>query len=320
MMARKRWLAPMAALLAGVAFAAEACSASDPVVPSVDAATDVVVPTPVPDASAPDASTDGRADADPCAPAGPPQCSPSAAWGPAVPVTGGPGGRFAAVTYDELHMAWLETAAEAGAGATVRVADRASTNDGFPSGAVAMDAVDVAGVGLTHDGLGLLVTRAGQPFLSTRSSMTTPFGPPKSEAFFVGGEAAYAAPVASESGAFLALVYSSPGQVPFAYAGRIDGVYKLTELLVPSADLVVTRPGSAGPRPTGVSKDLRTLFFWDDVKRVERAAFRAAKGCPYDTVVDLGAMPGAQPNADCSALYFSDPANDGKPARVARKP
>ena len=117
------------------------------------------------------------------------------------------------------------------------------------------------------------------------------------------------------------LFRSAPGQLPFTFASKVGAQYVQDELLVPSVDLVATNAGDLVPRPTGMSKDMRTLFFYDEAKKVERAAFRAGPGCAYTTVVDLGDRPGAQPNADCTALYFAAPRAIGSDiVRVARKP
>lgn len=201
------------------------------------------------------------------------------------------------------------------------MADRADPASPFVEAQRVEAAGDGTAAGLTSDGLTLLLTSLdGQPYAMSRPNLAGAFGPARPDAFAVGGEASFVAPVAAPAGAFLSVRFTSVGQMPFTYATLVDGRYRLLERLVPSAELLVTKPSTDGPRPTGVSKDLRTLFFWDDVRGVERAAFRAGPGCGFTTVVDLGPLPGAQPNDECTALYFADPQNGGRPARVPRKP
>jgi hypothetical protein len=57
-------------------------------------------------------------------------------------------------------------------------------------------------------------------------------------------------------------------------------------------------------RPTGASSDDRTLFFYDEVGNVERAAWRSDPSAPFTHFEDIPAAPEAAPNAGCSLLYF----------------
>jgi hypothetical protein len=57
-------------------------------------------------------------------------------------------------------------------------------------------------------------------------------------------------------------------------------------------------------RPTGASSDDRTLFFYDEVGNVERAAWRSDPSSPFTHFEDIPAAPEAAPNAGCSLLYF----------------
>jgi hypothetical protein len=77
-----------------------------------------------------------------------------------------------------------------------------------------------------------------------------------------------------------------------------------------NAGVALTNPelasadGTHRRRPTGASSDDRTLFFFDEVTGVERAAWRDAPALPFTHFEDLPATPEAAPNADCSVLYF----------------
>ncbi|HLK41184.1 MAG TPA: hypothetical protein VKU41_30745 [Polyangiaceae bacterium] len=57
-------------------------------------------------------------------------------------------------------------------------------------------------------------------------------------------------------------------------------------------------------RPTGASADDLTLFFYDEVANVQRAAWRADVGAPFTHFEDVPGAPEAAPNAGCSALYY----------------
>jgi hypothetical protein len=67
-------------------------------------------------------------------------------------------------------------------------------------------------------------------------------------------------------------------------------------------------------RPTGLSSDLLTLFFWDESDGQEHEAFRSNLhdqpgnvwgGCS-NPVLALGSRQNAVPNAACTRIYFAD--------------
>jgi len=57
-------------------------------------------------------------------------------------------------------------------------------------------------------------------------------------------------------------------------------------------------------RPTGASTDDLTLFFFDEVALVERAAWRADPSSPFIHFEDVPAAPDAAPNGGCALLYY----------------
>jgi len=302
-----------------------ACSNTDPVLlPPRDSAVDSTA-TRDANPGLTDAAKDVSSDRDPCAPLQAAQCSPTAQWEAPVAVYSSGGGGFASVTPDELHLAFYE-AGGTGDGGTgiVRVADRATASEPFGAGRPLAGPVDGLGVGISADGLLLVATKNGSATLFSRATGTDPFGLPSTESFQFGKEDQYfRAPVFLQSGSFLLTrLQASPGALAYTQIDKVGAVYQQGEVLIPHADLLNTsNGGDLVPRPTGMSKDLRTLFFYDEAKKVERAAFRAGPGCAYTTVVDLGDRPGAQPNADCSALYYAAPGATGSDiVRVARKP
>jgi hypothetical protein len=66
-------------------------------------------------------------------------------------------------------------------------------------------------------------------------------------------------------------------------------------------------------RPTGVSFDDRTLFFWDETTNIERTATRAGTTGDFTDLKDLGAYAEAAPNQRCTLIYYqsSDDAGPG---------
>ncbi len=69
---------------------------------------------------------------------------------------------------------------------------------------------------------------------------------------------------------------------------------------------------AARPLPSGLSKDSRTLFYFDEKTSKQAARFRdrGDPSAPLSTQIDLGDRPGAIPNADCDVLYYTS--DDGK--------
>jgi hypothetical protein len=47
-----------------------------------------------------------------------------------------------------------------------------------------------------------------------------------------------------------------------------------------------------------------TLFFYDEVNQVERAAWRASPTAPFTLFEDIGDFPDAAPNFRCDILYY----------------
>ena len=260
----------------------------------------------------------GRADAGTDAamsgpPPPPPTCDPGATWGPGVliAVSTAMDDALSAVTPDELTIVWT-----AGSGGTAQllVADRTSTGSAFgspqsvPAGAFSLDRV-----GVSPDGLRLVVINADGQGLSelVRASRGDTFGAPGAGAFgnFQGALAsglAYGDPVVGADDS--SFYYSVFG------AGQTMTVYRAARLLSTDAwptgaplhaTSALAPQGALRRRPTGISSDEQTLYFWDQVSGTERAAWINASTGVYDSFVDLGARAFAAPNASCSALYYS---------------
>jgi hypothetical protein len=80
--------------------------------------------------------------------------------------------------------------------------------------------------------------------------------------------------------------------------------------VVHDESVVASAPGKIR-RPTGLSWDALTLFFFDASAGVTRAAWRASAAGRFDTVVDVGAISGAIPAQSCTLLYYVDHDKDG---------
>jgi hypothetical protein len=84
-----------------------------------------------------------------------------------------------------------------------------------------------------------------------------------------------------------------------------------------NAGVALPNPEFASPdastlrRPTGVSADGQTLFFFDEVSGIERAAWRSSPTAPFDHFEDVPVAPEATPNGDCSVLYYQATTSDG---------
>lgn len=59
------------------------------------------------------------------------------------------------------------------------------------------------------------------------------------------------------------------------------------------------------PRLSAISADHLTLFFWDDQRLIENAAWRIFADEPFQQVISLPLVPRAQPSASCSTLFFA---------------
>jgi hypothetical protein len=75
--------------------------------------------------------------------------------------------------------------------------------------------------------------------------------------------------------------------------------------LAPSTGLAAQ--GALRRRPTGISSDEQTLFIWDEIMGMERAAWIDPSTGAYDVFVDLASYSLAAPASSCNTLYYSAP-------------
>lgn len=231
----------------------------------------------------------------------------------------GPSGTIlGSVSPDGLSAAWTIPGSNSpgdSAPTAVFVADRASTSDAFG----APQAVDFGQllvapdkVSLSPDRLRLVAVRADQQaFVElSRSGPTHPFGSPSEDSFVAINTAAQATKdpigdptIAGDDRAFfytraLAVIESDRGSTePWPEGTETSLDYSLN-------------PGQR-PRLSAISEDHLTLFFWDDQRLFENAAWRILPDEPFRTVVQLPLVPWAQPTASCTSLFFGSAAPNG---------
>ncbi len=243
----------------------------------------------------------------------PAACSETAVWMSATPlsaVSTAAAETLLSITSDELDIVFLR------AGAVFR-AHRDAASGTFDAGtAVTLPDgyVATAGAALSGDALTLvLVSTDGQAFASlSRASRTADFGASADATAFVAlNERSaqtlehYAAPVLAADGSAFVFTGFTPG------AGGLSVVYESAlaagEWAMPNniSNSVFDGTGTARKLPTGLSSDLRTLFYFDEGTNTETAIFRDRPDAPLYDMVPLGQLAGAAPNSACNRLYYS---------------
>ena len=292
-----------------------ALGCSDPVAdpPKTDAGkADVVV---VDDAGVdapvvtPDADTDAGDGA--VAPAW--QCSPTASWisPKAVGVSGT--GVFGAITADETSIAWITSK-------TLHWADRSLATDPWGAEAtVTLPTLASTRLAISASGLRvILVVDSGKNLGElTRASKTDAFvGPPDSTLYkpiaFALSEAPPAAlvddPVLAQDETHLYFTLALPNASSTLRESSLgDGGMTWALGTALSQTELAPQAGSLR-RPTGISSDRLTLFYWDEVDSAEHAAFRTSDANDFSVFVGLGAKPGGQVDGTCTRLYYGVPA------------
>jgi hypothetical protein len=249
-------------------------------------------------------------------------CSQTALWatGTQLAISASPDNSLGAITPDELTIAWT---IGTGSSAVIAYADRAAETDAFgdPQTLSASSFADDR-VALSADGLRLVVVNGDRQGFSemTRPARTgagNTFGAPGVGSYsnFAGILAttseSFGDPVlAADDDAFYYSIYGRPGQkATIARATRltphdawpIGALLPTTPVLAEEQEEVALRR-----RPTAVSSDEQTLFYWDEVSETERATWLDTATGAFTGFVDLGARRGATPNAACNRLYYSD--------------
>ncbi len=251
-------------------------------------------------------------------------CSASATWGTDQPVSisTAQADLLGAITGDELTIAWMTTQG------AVLYADRQSTSSAFGAPQTLAGAIALDQVALSSDGLAMIVvlqdrsalaqtTRASRAAAFSTTLDTTPFAqldPPPTEGDGGASQGSFADPVLSNDGTLL--YYSQTGVNVYtmheSYRAGASGPWPQGRILI-EPPLVATSL-TARRRPSGLSIDGRTLFFWDESTSIERVAFRGSVQSPnatYTTFADLGAYENAEPTASCTRIYFSASGSGG---------
>ena len=244
-------------------------------------------------------------------------CPMGSTWGTGTKLAVSTAGddQLAAVTPDELTLAWV-TGAEGSA--VVHYVDRADTASAF--GAEKILAAPMAG-GLAFDrtalapgGLRIGVLHADRQSFTEYSRNT------RNDAFTEVGAGTFAA--LNDIGAAFTdgskfgepMIDSNDRAMIFSIYGGASANTVWIGARVLSGDSWQASYASMAPelqaqngkrrRPTGLSSDVLTLFYWDEVTSVERVAYRNGPVAEFTTFADIGAQAGAGPNLACDALYY----------------
>ena len=275
------------------------------------------------DASSRDAADD---DAAACPPVeeptpAPPQglCLPTSVWtGPTkLPFSLG-GELLAAITPDERTLAVYRVSGPSG---ELSVFDRDDDGVSFAEPKLVEPGTPVrpSRAALSPDGLSLVLLGADwRSFvIMERASRTESFVPsddasPAAAAFAklnaegaaLGPDDAFDDPTFGADGkSFLYSVLPGGGRTLRISSKDAQGVWQVGS---PLDDCELQSYGDGkSRRPSGLSADGRTLFYFDEVRNMARAAFRGAPTGLFTSFVDLGQRIAPQPNATCERLYSS---------------
>jgi hypothetical protein len=249
-------------------------------------------------------------------------CSPTAQWsdGTLIPTASTSAKDvFGSITPDELTIVWTSIT---DAGPVIHYADRQSATDEFrPFGSLSMsDYYSAERPAVSPDGARVIVIRKDRkgfgeyvrqgrfhPFEITPSEDS--FGALNNQGYVLETNEFFGDPVLSSDDRTLyysrygsgapATVFAAvrSGPVSWQLGSPVDGGPLLDDC-------------GARRRPTGVSADGLTLFYYDESSRSERATWRKDTGSAFSGFVELGSSTPAQPNTACTALYFSVRAGD----------
>jgi hypothetical protein len=244
-------------------------------------------------------------------------CAQTATWGSGslLSISTPADDELDSITPDELTIAWTEGS---GGSATIEIADRASNTDAFgapqslPAGQFTADRVS-----LSPDGLRLVVVNADAHGFSelTRSARTSSsaFGPAATGSYttlnaVIPPEASYGDPLlGADDAVFYYSVYGGNQTATIYRAARLQSTDPWPAGAALASSTGLDAQGALRRRPTGISSDEQTLFIWDQVMGMERAAWIDQSTGAYDVFVDLASYSLAAPASSCNALYYSAP-------------
>jgi hypothetical protein len=235
-------------------------------------------------------------------------------------------GRFGGISNDELTAAWTS-----GPQPTIFIATRSDRNAAFGTPVtVAQDAGSIADdrVALDPSGSALFAVSADRTSF-VAFSLSSSGGTPTSTGEFAqiaamardtGGQ--FSEPVLGADGQSFYYVLTpgdllgdaGPAPIPYLY----ESTWLPTEQ-VWAAGVAFTATELVGTdsthrrRATGASADARTLFFFDEVAGLERAAWRTSPASPFSLFEDLSGFIAAAPDVRCDKLYFTQAPDGGLP-------
>lgn len=276
-----------------------------------------------------DSTNDAGSDAPSDAPfeAAPPICTASMKWqtGTSLPISTPQSDQLGAITPDELTIAWMTTAG------SVLYADRSKASDPFGTPQTLTAGVALGRVGLSPDGLTLIVVVTNRSALAqtTRSARGGSFSTTLDEAPYADLDplpteidagsspphGSFADPMLSPDGQFLYYSQYGTSTLTMCESYRSQGDTSPWGQGRNLLESELSAPDTSGTRmiPSGMSSDNLTLFYWDEVANVERAAFRddAMTNNTYKQFVTLGAYQFAVPTSNCGRIYFSGAGSGG---------
>lgn len=233
--------------------------------------------------------------------------------------------RLAAMTWDELTMAWITNV---GGKITVHYSDRADKDAAFTTDNVLPDSLGLGDdkVALSADGLTMIVGSADHKSLrqikrSARGSTfdaTSPDGAPFARLVGAGGEGGPAKQVSdvvlSKDGKWL--FYTDPtrtaGASMMVSVRLADGTFDDPNPLPEDRLLVVG--GKYRRRPTGISADGLTLFYFDEAIGASFLAFHPPGSLGFDGFYAFAPSgSGATPSESCSRVYLTMEIAPAKP-------
>ena len=294
--------------------------------PGKDAAGDSTV-----DAEPGDAGGDGGADADPDADpdagddggdaatgdagdSGPaPTCDPTRGWNTGVKITSSTLGVDAleAVTGSESVLAWITPS-----DGVIHYVGRDFPQDPWGAEQTLPGSGLASGqkVALSSDGLYLYALAASKRSIQvfTRSSRADPFTGPgtataadlNTEGSALTGGANFSDLVIGTSSTALILRIEGGSSPGLRLSTRVlpTDTWATTTAFAPQSEFDVV--AGKARRPTGLSTDRRALFYFDEVTAHQKVAYFDYDATLATQFTDMGVIGGAQPNEDCTVLYY----------------
>jgi hypothetical protein len=260
---------------------------------------------------APDAVADTKSDVIPEASPQPPICAQGHVWKAWTTGITDPIARFGGVSADGLTISWTRFTGEIMLGSRDVMSGSFDTVQNAPPAAHQNDAryaLDSSGTRLivvddTGTRLAFWTGLAGGGSWSLDKTVPAEFKLMLST--LQSAKAVLSEPAFSASGTSLLLLVSTGGGAPQLYESRWNAMSKTWGVAAPiSATELASTDDTHRRRPTGMSADDLTLFFYDEIKGVERGAWRASPTDPFTHFEDLAGFAEASPNAGCSALYY----------------